>query len=47
MSDDSSPEGISSWLDNKFAADTASLLLRCESCKLLVHAGELISMPAY
>lgn len=39
MSDDSSPEGMSSWLDNKFAADTTSPLLRCESCKLLVHAS--------
>ncbi|KAL9951527.1 hypothetical protein ACROYT_G044203 [Oculina patagonica] len=39
MSDDSSPESMSSWLDNKFTADTASPLLRCESCKLLVHAS--------
>lgn len=46
MSDDSNPESISSWLNNKFTADTTSPLLRCESCKLLVHASELISMPA-
>lgn len=39
MSDDSSPDSMSSWLDNKFTADTASPLLRCESCKLLVHAS--------
>ncbi|KAJ7356170.1 Lysine-specific demethylase 4B [Desmophyllum pertusum] len=39
MSDDSSPESMSSWLDNKFTADSASPLLRCESCKLLVHAS--------
>lgn len=42
MSDDSSPESMSSWLDHKFTADTASPLLRCESCKLLVHASELL-----
>ena len=46
MSDDSSPESISSWLNNKFTADTTSPLLRCELCKLLVHASELISMLA-
>ena len=45
MSDDSSPDSMSSWLDNKFTADTASPLLRCESCKLLVHASELFSEP--
>ena len=44
MSDDSSPESMSSWLDNKFTADSASPLLRCESCKLLVHASELKPM---
>lgn len=40
MSDDSSPESMSSWLDKKFTTDTASPLLRCASCKLLVHASE-------
>lgn len=39
MSDDSSPESMSSWLDKKFTTDTASPLLRCASCKLLVHAS--------
>jgi len=39
MSDDSSPESMSSWLDHKLTTDTASPLLRCESCLLLVHAS--------
>ena len=46
MSDDSSPDSMSSWLDNKFTADTASPLLRCDSCKLLVHASKLIPISA-
>ena len=40
MSDDSSPASLSSWLDHTFTVDTTSPLLRCESCKLLVHASE-------
>ncbi|XP_073227774.1 lysine-specific demethylase 4C-like isoform X1 [Porites lutea] len=39
MSDDSSPESMSSWLDIMFTTDTASPLLRCEACQVLVHAS--------
>ena len=40
MSDDSSPETLSSWLDQKLTTDTKSLLLRCDLCQLLVHASK-------
>lgn len=39
MSDDSSPETLSSWLDQKLTTDTKSPLLRCDLCQLLVHAS--------
>lgn len=39
MSDDSSPESMSSWLDHKLSSDTRSPLLRCNLCQLLVHAS--------
>ena len=44
MSDDSSPESMSSWLDIMFTTDTASPLLRCEACQVLVHASKLLSL---
>lgn len=44
MSDDSSPESMSSWLDIMFTTDTASPLLRCEACQVLVHASKSLSL---
>ena len=42
ISDDSNTESMSSWLDNRVTSDKESPLLRCESCKVFVHASELV-----
>ncbi|KXJ18313.1 lysine-specific demethylase 4A [Exaiptasia diaphana] len=39
MSDGSSPESMTSWLESSFASDRESQLLRCYTCRVVVHAS--------